>query len=103
MTLTISNETLAYQLRQHASQLAENGANLYRVRAFRQAALAILGLQEPATELVRQQGESALARIPGIGDSLAETIAHWLQTGRWAPRTPTRSRSAPIRYGLKVA
>jgi DNA polymerase (family 10) len=70
----MTNEEIARELRQHATNLARGGDNLYRVRAFRQAALAVLTLNEPVTEILSNGGRGALAQVPGIGRSLATTI-----------------------------
>jgi DNA polymerase (family 10) len=70
----VTNEEIAQKLRQHAANLARGGDNLYRVRAFRQAALAVLTLSEPVTGILANGGRGALAQVPGIGRSLATTI-----------------------------
>lgn len=82
----MTNADIARRLRAHASELAQGGANLYRARAFRQAAMAVLGLDRDAGRL----GPDGLRAVPGIGDSLAETITTYATTGRWEPRTPAR-------------
>jgi Holliday junction DNA helicase RuvA len=73
-----TNHEIAKKLRQHATQLAHSGDNLYRVRAFRQAAMAVLALPEELSSLVAADGPRALERVPGIGKSLAETITGYL-------------------------
>jgi DNA polymerase/3'-5' exonuclease PolX len=73
-----TNQDIARKLRKHASELARGGDNLYRVRAFRQAALALMALPEEVEVLVAKQGPRALERLPGIGKSLAGTIAEYL-------------------------
>jgi DNA polymerase (family 10) len=78
----MTNEDIARRLRNHATELSRTGDNLYRVRAFRQAAMAVLTLPEPVERLDR----SALERVPGIGRSLAGTIEQFARTGEWAPR-----------------
>ncbi|HET6572560.1 MAG TPA: helix-hairpin-helix domain-containing protein [Fimbriiglobus sp.] len=77
----MTNEDIARRLRYHASELSRAGDNLYRVRAFRQAAMAVLTLPEPVERLDR----SALERVPGIGRSLAGTIGEFAKTGQWTP------------------
>ena len=77
----MTNEDSARRLRHHASELSRAGDNLYRVRAFRQAAMAVLTLPEPVERLDR----SALERVPGIGRSLAGTIDEFARTGQWSP------------------
>ena len=67
----MTNEEISAVLRQQASVLSRSGSNLYRVRAFRQAAMAVLMLPTAVTEIL---GRAGLERIPLIGKSLADTI-----------------------------
>jgi DNA polymerase (family 10) len=76
--MTPTNQEIARKLREHATELARGGDNLYRVRAFRQAAMAVLALPEELATLVAADGQRALERLPGIGKSLAGTIAGYL-------------------------
>jgi DNA polymerase/3'-5' exonuclease PolX len=71
----MTNQDIARRLREQAAELAREGNNLYRIRAFRQAAMAVLGLPAEVTDLVARSGPRALERVPGIGKSLAGTIA----------------------------
>lgn len=71
----MTNEEIARGLREHAAELVRGGENLYRVRAFRQAAMAVLGLTDEVAELIAAGGPKTLERVPGIGKSLAGTIA----------------------------
>ncbi|MFO0804105.1 MAG: helix-hairpin-helix domain-containing protein [Gemmataceae bacterium] len=71
----MTNLDIANRLRERARELAGNGDNLYRVRAFRQAAFAVMGLETDVSQLVNTGGPKALERVPGIGKSLSETIA----------------------------
>ncbi len=80
-----TNTAIAQLLRQQASDLARRGDNLYRVRAFRQAAMAMLTLREELATLIAVQGWSALEEIPGIGRSLARTITSFLESPSAAP------------------
>lgn len=76
--MTPSNQEIARKLQEHATELAREGDNLYRVRAFRQAAMAVLALPEEVSTIVAADGRRALERLPGIGKSLAETISGYL-------------------------
>lgn len=76
--MTPTNQEIAQKLQLQAHELARGGDNLYRVRAFRQAAMAVLALPEEVAELVAVEGQHALERVPGIGKSLADTIAGYL-------------------------
>jgi len=77
----LTNSEIARRLQSHAAELARRGSNLYRVRAFRQAAFAVLGLDEPLDLLLRRSGREGLTAIPGIGASLAETLEELVATG----------------------
>ena len=89
--MTPTNQEMARKLREHATELARNGDNLYRVRAFRQAAMAVLALPEELATLVASDGRRALERLPGIGRSLAGTIAGYLE----ATNPSAGGRSSP--------
>jgi len=71
----MTNTDIANRLRERARELAHSGDNLYRIRAFRQAAFAVMGLETDVSQLVSTGGPKALERVPGIGKSLSETIA----------------------------
>lgn len=71
----MSNSDIAKRLRERAGELARGGDNLYRVRAFRQAAFAVMSLENDVRQMVSAGGPKALERVPGIGKSLSETIA----------------------------
>src|SRR5262245_46447302 len=71
----MTNQDIARRLREQAAELARGGNNLYRIRAFRQAAMAVLGLSGEAADLVARSGPRVLEGVPGIGKSLAGTIA----------------------------
>lgn len=77
--MTPTNQDIARRLREQATELARAGDNLYRVRAFRQAAMAVLALPEEVSSLVQKDGSRALERLPGVGKSLAATIAGYLR------------------------
>jgi DNA polymerase (family 10) len=75
----MTNSDVAQQLQLHARNLAGNHGNLYRIRAYRRAAFAILGLDRPIADLQKRE----LEELPGIGDHLAATITHYARTGEW--------------------
>jgi DNA polymerase/3'-5' exonuclease PolX len=77
--MVLTNQQLAQRLRECAQRLAQEGANVYRVRALRRAALVILGLPYEAAQLATPQGQKMLIRIPGIGRGIARTIAEWVR------------------------
>lgn len=73
--MVLTNREISRKLRERARSLACAGDNLYRIRAFRAAALAVLALDEEVSDIVAGRGPRGLEAVPGIGKSLAETIA----------------------------
>lgn len=69
-----TNQEISRKLRAHASELSGARDNLYRVRAYRQAAMAVLALPEEVSNIVAAKGRDGLAEMPGIGKRLAKTI-----------------------------
>jgi Holliday junction DNA helicase RuvA len=76
--MLLTNHQIAQRLRKQAMELARGGDNLYRVRAFRQAAMTVLALPVELSALVAVKGRGALEQLPGVGKSLAETIVGYL-------------------------
>jgi DNA polymerase (family 10) len=73
--MKLTNQEIAQKLRHRATELARTGRSLYQVRAFRSAAMAVLGLADEVSELVAGGNADRLEQVPGIGKSLARTIA----------------------------
>jgi DNA polymerase (family 10) len=76
----MTNAEIAAVFEQVADLLEFQGANPFRVRAYRNAARTIHDLGRPMAELAAPGGE-ALTAIPGIGADLAEKIATLVRTG----------------------
>lgn len=77
----MNNDRIARRLLDHARQLAQNADSLYRIRAYRRAAQAILALDQSVTELLAATGTGGLEQLPGIGPHLAFTIEQLVRTG----------------------
>ncbi len=82
----MTNDAIAKRLKAYAAELTQRGDNLYRIRAIRQAAFAVLSLPEPLEEVVAQAGSAGVAARAGIGSHLAETLAEYTKTGEWKPQ-----------------
>jgi hypothetical protein len=78
-----SNDWIAERLRQAASLLAAQGANAFRVAAYRHAADAIEQTEPDLRQIVETGGHTALEAIPGVGRSIGGAIAEMLATGSW--------------------
>jgi hypothetical protein len=77
----MDNRFIAKRLLDHAAQLETQDANIYRVRAYRQAAETVQSLDEPITELVAREGRQGLENLPGIGSHLSFAIESLVRTG----------------------
>jgi DNA polymerase (family 10) len=80
--MPIQNAEIAALLDQEAELLEIEGANPFRVRAYRRAARTIETLPRAVASLV-ERGED-LAELPGIGKDLAGKISEIVRTGRFA-------------------
>src|SRR5512135_2024803 len=76
------NFRIAHRLEEVAQILESQGGNPFRVQAYRHAADTLRHLARPAEEILRQEGEPGLRKLPGIGERLARAIATLLITGR---------------------
>ena len=78
--MTVQNAEIADQFEHLADLLELDGANPFRVRAYRNAARFIRGHGRGLAELVEEGAD--LAGLPGIGEDLAGKIATLVRTGR---------------------
>jgi len=90
------NQDIARRLREVAQLLEDQGANRFRVRAYRTAAETIERLTVPAAEIAQQQGTDGLQSLPGIGVSLARSIHTLVVTGRLPMLDRLRGRMDPV-------
>ena len=75
----MTNAQIAKLLGQIATMLDMDGANPFRVRAYREGARVIEFLPEPAAQLAKTEGR--LQEIKGIGKDLEKTIRDFSTTG----------------------
>ena len=73
-TLPLNNQQIAVRLDEIAGLLENQGANVFRVRAYRSAANTLRGLERPAHEILADEGVVGLTCLSGIGESLARSI-----------------------------
>ena len=90
------NQTIAGMLNQAAALLLGQGANPFRVNAYRNAAETISGLNRSVREIFDAQGTAGLDALPGIGAGLASAIAEILVTGQWSQLERLRGTIDPI-------
>lgn len=90
------NEDIAGRLEEVALILGEQGANRFRVQAYRRAADTVRFLPRQVSELFAEQGLEGLEKLPGIGASIARSIADTLAHGKLAMLERLRGESDPI-------
>jgi DNA polymerase (family X) len=80
--LPLNNEQIAARLGEVAELLEAQGANAFRVRAYRSAAQTLRGLDRQVHEILDRDGMEGLTRLTGIGISLGRSIEQLARTGR---------------------
>ena len=90
------NALVANRLDEVAQILDQQGANVFRVGAYRRAAAMLRGLREPIDQLVKSEGLEGLEKLPGVGETLARFIHQLVMTGRLPMLDRLRGESDPI-------
>jgi DNA polymerase (family 10) len=79
----MDNATIAQKLLEYAAYLEGREGNIYRVRAYRQAAQTVLALARPVKEVLVAEGRAGLEALPGIGSHLSYTLEGLVRTGEF--------------------
>ena len=95
-TVTNENRQIADWLQQAADLLAAQGANRFRVSAYRHAADTVARWPESVAAIHAREGRKGLDALPGIGEGLANAIAEMLTTGRWGQLERLRGSIDPV-------
>jgi putative hydrolase len=90
------NREIAEQLRQAADLLEQQGANPFRIQAYRRAADTVAQLPEDVRVLVERQGMDGLLGLPGIGQGMAKAVYEMVTTGRWGRLERLRGTLDPV-------
>jgi len=88
-----SNANIAELLRRYAATLSLQGADRFRLNAYRRAAETIEGLQDDVARLVEQGSD--LTRLPGIGKGIKEVITEIVRSGKLARLERTLAEMKP--------
>jgi Holliday junction resolvasome RuvABC DNA-binding subunit len=97
------NQQVASVLVEVAQLLEAQGANPFRIGAYRKAAETVRALDEPLWQLLEREGLAGLRQLPGIGQSLAHTIAHLIHNERLPLLERLRGEKVPERMFATVA
>jgi DNA polymerase (family 10) len=76
--MPVRNAEIADLFDRMAALLESQGANPFRVRAYRNAARTVSGLPRSVADMLAAEEE--LSKLPGIGKDLAEKIAEIVDT-----------------------
>src|SRR5436309_2029307 len=88
----MDNVAIARALTDLADLKELNGADAFRLRAFRNAARAIEGISENVADLAR---DGKLEEVRGIGGGVAKRISELLETGKIAETEELRAALPP--------
>jgi hypothetical protein len=99
----VTNGFVAARLEEAADLLSRQGANEFRVRAYRRGAETLREMKPPVADVLAESGIDGLTKLPGIGDSLARSIERIVTTGRMPVLERLRADAAPARIFTTVA
>ncbi len=78
------NRLVASLLREAADVLEQQGAEPFRVTAYRRGADTVDHLSDPVERILAGGGTTALETLPGVGRGIAAAISEIVRTGRWS-------------------
>jgi DNA polymerase (family 10) len=96
------NQQIADKLREAAELLHAQGANPYRVSAYRKAADTLAQLPKGLREIFDAEGVNGLDALPNVGKGIASAIAEILITTRWSQLERLRGTTEPARLFQSV-
>jgi DNA polymerase (family X) len=92
----LPNEPIAQRLDEVARLLNEQGASLYRVAAWRRAAMNLRRLPVPIKQIYRQEGTDGLRKLPGVGGRIGIALRDLIVTGRLPMLDRLRGEMDPL-------
>jgi hypothetical protein len=90
------NARCADRLREAADLLHAQGANPFRVSAYRKAATTVLDLPDDLAAIVEREGLPGLEALPHIGRGIATALLEMTRTGRWIQLERLRGSADPV-------
>ena len=94
MTMDL-NRRIASRLDEAAELLERQGANPFRVGAYRRAADTVGSLDRDISAIAEQEGLDGLIALPTIGKGIAAAIWEMVRTGRWSQLERLRGSLEP--------
>ena len=96
------NARCADRLREAADLLEAQGANPFRISAYRKAADTVVDLKEDLGALIEREGMAGLEALPGIGRGIASALLEMVRTGRWIQLERLRGSADPAQLFTAV-
>lgn len=90
------NQQIADALRELADLLEQQGANPFRISAYRRAADTVVHLERDLGEIFVHEGFEGLTALPDIGYGIAGAIREMLATHRWGQLDRLRGTVDPV-------
>jgi len=91
-----SNARCADRLREAADLLQSQGANPFRVSAYRKAAATVLEVPEDLQAIIDREGLPGLEALPNVGRGIAAALLEMTRTGRWTQLERLRGSADPV-------
>jgi putative hydrolase len=89
------NRGIADRLEEAASLLEVQGANPFRIRAYRRGAETVRTLATPVADLLDREGVEGLEHLPGIGPGLARAVRDIVRLGYFPMLERLRGEADP--------
>jgi hypothetical protein len=102
MILEPQNMVVGARLEELAALLEAQGANRFRVEAYRHAADLVRGLDRRVGDILDAEGVQGLERLPAVGTSIARAIRDLVETGRLPMLERLRGKSDAITLLMSV-
>jgi len=90
------NQQIAMKLAQAADLLEQQGANPFRISAYRRASETVSRLEQDIGELTETAGSAGLIALPNIGKGIASAIQELVTSGHWAQLERLRGTLDPV-------
>jgi hypothetical protein len=90
------NAACADRLREAAALLEGQGANPFRVSAYRHAAGTLAEMTDDIGAIIERDGAEGLEALPHIGRGIAGALVEMWRTGRWAQLERLRGSADPV-------
>jgi hypothetical protein len=100
--MQIFNSEVASKLDEIAAILKTQGANTYRVRAYRRAAETVRNTSRSLESIVHAEGIAGLDRLPGVGQTIARLLFQLVTTGKLAMLDRLRGLADPLTLLMTV-